>query len=216
VLQDLGEATAIVIAGAQHAVALRKRLSSDPTVAVYSAAESLAALDAIAARPPKILALVPAFVTTARGALLVSRLKDDPGVDVRVLTEDEGQLPMLLANPQIALVAASEPIDRCGTRASQRFQMKYHVEVVVDGARSQLVNLSVTGAQVVMPGRLQPQQNVRLTLMDDALETRVRALVAWSALELAHAMIRYRAGIAFIDPDRNLIRAFCLRHGAGA
>lgn len=215
-LQDSGGPTAIVIAGAQHAVALRKRLGNDPAVAVYSETESLLALQAIAARPPKILALDPAFVTTARGALLVARLKNDPNVEVRVLTEDEGRLPMLLANPQIALLAASEPLDRCGTRATQRFLMKKHVEVKIDGERSQLVNLSVNGAQVVMPARLQPQQNVRLTLVDDSVETRFRALVAWSALELGHAVIRYRAGITFIDPDRNVIEAFCLRHGASA
>jgi hypothetical protein len=213
---DLPAASAIVIAGAQHAAALRKRMGSDPSVVVYSDTEALTALDAITARPPKIVALDPAFVTTARGALLVSRLKDVPDVDVRVLTEDQGKLPVLLANPQIALLAASEPIDRCGTRATPRFHMKKHVEVKIDGERSQLVNLSITGAQVVMPARLQPQQNVRLTLVDGTIETRFRALVAWSALELGHTVVRYRAGITFVDPDTHIIEAFCLRHGASA
>lgn len=210
------ESSAIVIAGAQHVAALRKRLASDPGVAVFCETDALTALQIIAEHPPKILALDPAFVATARGALVVSGLRDDAGVDVRVLVEDEGKLPVLLTKPNLTLHAASEPIDHCGTRATQRFQMKKHIEVKIDGESSQLVNLSLTGAQVVMPARLQPKQNVRLTLVDGLTEARFRAMVAWSALELGHTVARYRAGIIFIDPDTSIIQAFCLRHGANA
>ena len=61
------------------------------------------------------------------------------------------------------------------------------MEVVVDGERSRLVNLSVTGAQLVMPARVQPRQSILLTLVDHTTEKRVRALVAWSTVELAQS-----------------------------
>ncbi len=90
--------------------------------------------------------------------------------------------------------------------------MKPDMEVVVDGERSRLVNLSVTGAQLVMPARVQPRQSILLTLVDHTTEKRVRALVAWSTVELAHSEIKYRAGVSFVDPDSSVIEGFCHRN----
>jgi hypothetical protein len=105
--------------------------------------------------PPKVLALDSAIVKTARGAL-IARLRAQ-GVDVRVLCEDEGHLPVLLSQQDIALHAASQPLDGCGTRGAKRFLMKADMVVVVDGERSRLVNLSDYGAQLVLPARVQPR-----------------------------------------------------------
>ncbi len=204
--------TAFVIAGSAHAAALRRRLEHDPTIAVFSESESLDALRMILENPPKVLALDSAVVKTARGALIVSRLREHKGVDVRVLCEDEGNLPVLLSQQDIALQAASLPLDGCGTRGAKRFTMKADMEVVVDGERSRLVNLSITGAQLVLPGRVQPRQSILLTLMDEKAEKRYRALVAWSTVELAQSMVKYRAGVSFVDPDASAIEAFCVRN----
>ena len=203
--------SAFIVAGSVHAAALRKRFGNDPTVAVFSEAESLEALQAILARPPKILALDSSVVRTARGALLVSRMKDH-AVDVRVLTDDASNMPLLLSQPDVALHAASQPIEGCGTRAARRFPMT-NQEVVVDGERSQLVNLSVTGAQVVLPARIQPRQSIYFVLLDGAAEMKLRAQVAWSAIELGASAVRYRAGITFTDPDAEVLEVFCKRHG---
>lgn len=205
-------ASAFVIAGSGHAAALRRRLEHDSTIAVFSESESLEALRLIMENPPKILALDSAVVRTARGALIVSRLKEHAGVDLRVLTEDEANLPLLLVEHGIGLRAASHPLEGAGTRAATRFAMKVDVEVVVDGERSQLVNLSITGAQLVLPSRLQPRQSVRLTLVDEKSQKRYSALVAWSTLELAQSAVNYRAGVSFVDPDVTAIEAFCLRN----
>jgi len=207
--------TAFVIAGSAHAAALRRRLEHDPSIAVFSESESLDALRLILENPPKMLALDAAVVKTARGAILVSQLKDHKGVDVRVLCEDEGHLPVLLSQQDIALQAASQPLDGCGTRGAKRFAMKGDMEVVVDGERSRLVNLSITGAQLVMPARVQPRQSVLLTLVDEKTERRFRALVAWSTVELTQSAVKYRAGVAFVDPDTRVIEAFCHRNALG-
>ena len=204
--------SAFVIAGSAHAAALRRRLEHDPTITVFSESESLDALRLILENPPRVLALDSAVVKTARGALIVARLKEHKGVDVRVLCEDEGSLPVLLTQQDVALHAASQPLDGCGTRGAKRFAMKADMEVVVDGERSRLVNLSITGAQLVMPARVQPRQSVLLTLIDEKSEKRFRALVAWSTVELAQSMVKYRAGVSFVDPDPGAIEAFCHRN----
>jgi len=208
--------TAFVIAGSAHAAALRRRLEHDPSIAVFSESDSLDALRMILENPPKVLALDSAVVKTARGALIVARLKEFKNVDVRVLCEDEDSLPVLLARQDIALQAASQPLDGCGTRGAKRFPMKADMQVVVDGERSRLVNLSVTGAQLILPARVQPRQSILLTLVDDQSEKRFRALVAWSTVELAQSMMKYRAGVSFVDPDANAIEGFCHRNATQA
>jgi hypothetical protein len=208
--------TAFVIAGSAHAAALRRRLERDPSVAVFSESESLDALRLILENPPKVLALDSAMMKTARGALIVSQLREHKNVDVRVLCEDEANLPVLLSHQDIALQAASQPLEGCGTRGAKRFPMKAGMEVVVDGERSRLVNLSITGAQLVMPARVQPRQSILLTLTDQKSERRFRALVAWSTVELAQSMVKYRAGVSFVDPDITAIEAFCLRNASPA
>jgi hypothetical protein len=204
--------TAFVIAGSAHAAALRRRLEQDPLVKVFAESESLEALRMVLENPPKVLALDSAVVKTARGALIVARLREHKGVDVRVLCEDEGNLPVILSQQDIALHAASQPLEGCGTRGAKRFPMKAGMEVVVDGERSRLVNLSITGAQLVMPARVQPRQSILLTLVDHAAEKRFRALVAWSTVELAQSEIKYRAGVSFLDPDTGIIEGFCHRN----
>ena len=73
---------------------------------------------------------------------------------------------MLLSRHDIALHAASQPLDGCGTRGAKRFPMRPEVDVIVDGERSRLVNLSITGAQLVLPARVQPRQSMRVTLVE--------------------------------------------------
>lgn len=210
----------VIVARSEDAPALRKRLGHDPVVAVFPESESLRALHAILARRPKILALDPGFIMTARGAAIVAQVKADPhlaGVDVRVLAHDAARRLLLLTvrvgSSEVALLAASRPLDHCGTRQAPRVPINDHVEVVINGERSQLVNLSATGAQVLVPKRLRPNQAVRFILLDGSVETRLRAQVAWSVAELVVTTVRYRAGLVFIDPDPQILEAFCLQHG---
>jgi PilZ domain len=204
--------TAFVIAGSSHVAALRRRLEHDPTVTVFSESESLDALRLIMEHPPTMLAFDAAIVNTARGALIVSRLREQNGVDVRVLCEDEAHMPLLLASDELALHSASHPIAECGTRGARRFPIRSDVEVTVGGERSLLVNLSVTGAQLVLPARVQPQQSIRVTLVEAETEQRLSALVAWSTVELAKSRVKYRAGVSFVNPDTGAIEAFCVRN----
>ena len=163
--------------------------------------------------PPDVLVLDADVVKTARGALIVWSLRDQLPVDIRVLTRDD-KVPVLLSEREIALQAASEPLQVCGTRGAPRFAMNADVQVVVDGEPSRLVNLSTSGAQVLIPAWVRPKQSVRVTLLEDESPKRFRALVAWSAAELAQYEVKYRAGVVFVEPDTRTIEAFCRRHSA--
>lgn len=206
-----------VIARPEHALALCQRLATDPAIAVFAASESLRVLDAIMRTPPKILALDPSVVTTARGATLVASAKAAQAyanVEVRVLaTDDETTRPVILEQPGMSLEAASSPLHRCGTRHAARVAMASGMEFVINGECSQLINLSVTGAQVLSAVRLRPDQRLRLILRDGGTQARLGGIVAWANAELGSGALRYRAGMAFTDPDEQILTTFCARHG---
>ncbi len=65
----------IMIARSEQAAGLRKRFAPDSTVALFSDAEALRALDAVLGQAPRVLALDRAFAATARGAALVRQVK---------------------------------------------------------------------------------------------------------------------------------------------
>ena len=208
----------IVIGRAEHEVALRKRLGSEPSVALFSDADALKAFDAVDAHPPKILALDRTFAFTARGAALVARLKHDQrmgAIDLRVLTDDETNSPMILETKALGLEGAvlktSHPLDYCGTRRAPRFPVTDAAAVVVNGENGTLVNLSSTGAQVLVRMRLRPSEPLRLALVDADAEVKVRGVVAWSSVETAEGGLAYRAGVEFINPDALSLDAFCVR-----
>jgi hypothetical protein len=208
----------IVIARAEHEVALRKRLGSEQSVALFADSEALKAFDAVAAHPPKILLLDRTFAFTARGASLVSRLKGDQrmgAIDLRVLTEDETSSPLILETKSLGLEGAvlktSHPLDYCGTRRAPRFPITDSAGVVVNGENGTLVNLSATGAQLVVRTRLRPSEPLRLALIDSDAEVKVQGVVAWSSVESDHGALAYRAGVEFISPDAVSLDAFCLR-----
>jgi hypothetical protein len=213
-------ASVIVIARAEHEVALRKRLGSEPSVALFSDADALKAFDAVEAHPPKMLVLDRTFAFTARGAALVARLKGDQrmgAIDLRVLTEDETNSPVILETKAKALglegavLKTSHPLDYCGTRRAPRFPITDDAGVVVNGESGTLVNLSSTGAQLVVHMRLRPSEPLRLALVDSDAEVKVRGVVAWSSVESDNGALAYRAGVEFINPDALSLDAFCVR-----
>lgn len=210
---------AVVVARSEHTDALRKRLGSNTGVALFSDAESLQALEAILQRPPKLLVLDLVFAGTARGAALVSQVKTASNltnIEVRLLLEDEAKVPLLLAqpltSPEEALLQTSRPLDRAGTRRAVRFPMNRR-PVLVNGQDSELVDMSITGAQVVVPLRLRPAQPVRLTLVDGSSEIRCQGSVAWSIAVPSGGTILYRAGMEFIAPDTAKLEAVLARDG---
>src|SRR5687768_12489382 len=88
-------AVAVVVSGAEGVPALRRWLPSDASVAVFADYDSLRALEAIRAFPPRVLLLDRRFAMTPRGAALVAAVKDTPrlaGTELRVMARGDVQL----------------------------------------------------------------------------------------------------------------------------
>jgi hypothetical protein len=110
-----------------------------------------------------------------------------------------------------ALLKTSHPLDYCGTRRAPRFPVTDGASVVVNGENGTLVNLSSTGAQLLVHMRLRPSEPLRLALVDSDSEVKVRGVVAWSSVEADNGALAYRAGVEFINPDALSLDAFCVR-----
>lgn len=213
-------ATSVVIVRPEHLVSIKKRLSEADFVAVFSETEWLQVEDSILARPPEVLVMQSGFAATSRGASLVSALKNKPrehGTALRVFIEDEVKAPLILTEtglpPADALLETSRPLDRAGTRQAARYPMNRR-DIVVNGEKGQLIDLSVSGAQVQTPVRLRPLKVARMVLLSDSDERlQLQGTVAWAIAVPGGGMIQYRAGIEFVNPDKKKLAAYCAQHG---
>jgi PilZ domain len=211
---------AIVIVRPEHLVSVEKRLSETNVVSVVSEADLIQFHDTLLERPPEVLIMHSAFATTSRGAMLVSGLKAKPretGTAVRVFIEDDAKVPLILAEtdlpPVDALLETSRPLDRAGTRQAARYPMNRR-DVAVNGEAGQLIDLSVSGAQIQSVSRLRPLKLVRLVLPDESIDLKIQGTVAWAIAVPTAGAIHYRAGVEFVNPDKKKLAAFCKKHGA--
>lgn len=225
---------AVVIGSADLLPALVSRAGLGEDALTFSDAEPLEALQAIIDDRPQLVILERLFAATSRGAALINRLKADPSLadfEIRVLSHT-GDYLRVIARPAPAAVVAStrggsgragqgpvsraeeeRPLDWRGTRRAPRYRARSGVEFQLDGNPVAVVDFSVIGAQVLSPSALRPDQRVRVTVPGDETPMRFRAMVAWARFELPKAGDRrsphYRAGIEFLDADRELLDAFC-------
>jgi hypothetical protein len=211
--------TIVVIASEPIVLELRTDPQVQPNTRIFSDTEFLAALEAILEDIPDIIALDPDFAATARGAALVARVKADPrlkGSQVRSLAPESPNQSLRVESVGFSTSDAPDllQLDECGTRGAHRHPIKSDVETRVNGTASELVNLSVTGAQVIASQRLRPTEQVRLTLNDASTELRLKGSVAWANLEIGAQGLgsRYRIGLEFSDPDCEVLARYCQRN----
>jgi hypothetical protein len=193
----------------------KTRRESDEFIAL-SDAEPLRALEVITERRPDVIALEHIFAATARGAAFITRLRADPLLshsEIKVVGGDDHEPAAVDAAPPRAPVAPSTPLDQAGTRQTERFRIVGQLEVLVDGNQAVLVDLSTSGAQLISPTVLRPNQRVRISLADEHSAIRCVAIVAWASFEIPPKTgPRYRAGLEFFNADAAAIHAFCSRH----
>lgn len=230
---------AVLIAAADLLPALKARLVPDVSeLLAFTEAEALRALELITTRPPGLVFLERRFATTPRGAALVNRIKADPSLvetQIRVIGPDGHAEPeSVLAGPPKAAAARAaahaaaktQPVaqpqaiivpelDYRGTRRAPRYRIATDTEVLVDGNRGTLVDLSTCGAQLVSMTVLKPNQRVRVSLSDEDRPIRCGATVVWASFEIPKGIgARYRAGLDFIEPDTAAVDAYIRRHKA--
>jgi len=211
--------SAIVIVTPGHLAAVKDRLAGAQFVAVIGEPELLQVQDSFLSRPPDILVMHSAFATTSRGATLIAKLKEKGVANdtaIRVFIEDDVKAPLILSEmglaPHDALLETSRPLERSGTRQAARYAMARRA-VAVNGDAGELIDLSISGAQVVSAMRLRPLKLARLVIPDEAGDLRLQGTVAWAIAVPGPKGIHYRAGVEFVKPDQEQLAAFCERHG---
>ena len=207
----------VAIASPEEIAAIKKRLA-DSKITVISEAELLQVQDTILGRPPDVVVMHSAFATTSRGATMISRLKgaSDSNTAIRVFIEDDDTTPLILSettlSPEEALLETSRPLDRAGTRQAARYPMNRRL-VAVNGDTGQLIDLSVSGAQVVAKVRLRPLKMARIVVPHDEGELKLQGTVAWAIAVPATKGIEYRAGVEFVNADKQAVAEFCAKYG---
>jgi hypothetical protein len=209
----------IVVIGPPDALdGLRDRLESGTEVQSFSDGEALEALDHVIRHKPRIIALDREFSGTSRGIAFVNRIKDDPslvGCDVRVIERGRSErLALVQAAPLLpASLDVKALLDDTGTRRAPRIDIKDGVELTADGNPATLVNLSMTGAQIVSKTVLKPNQRIRLVFGDGLTAIRCNGSIAWAAFEMpAGSSPQYRAGVNFIVADAEALATFAEKH----
>lgn len=181
----------------------------------FADSEALRALEHIIRQPPDRVLLEATFAETSRGTALVNRIKADPALAACAiqLVQADGTatgIQTVRAAGSAPSDAAQRPlkIDQHGTRRAPRLPIDGALEVLVDGNPATLVNMSTTGAQVISPTILRPNQRVRVWLPDPVRPIRFSAIVAWAAFEMPPGKVHYRAGLEFFDADPDVVAQF--------
>jgi len=103
-------------------------------------------------------------------------------------------------------------------RKSDRQAFSSALGVQIDGEAALLVNLSVTGAQVLSCSALKPAKTVKMLLPSSDSPVLCRGRIVWARLEptTPGKPIRYRAGMFFTATDQAAVQTFMSRHSAQA
>jgi len=116
--------------------------------------------------------------------------------------------------PPAAIASTPAPAEQRGTGEAARRRISPPFDITVDGSPATLIDLSVTGAQVVSTSALKPNQRVRLVVADDQVTLKLGGSVAWASFEMTKNGPRYRAGVEFFQADAAAIESFCSRHAS--
>jgi len=212
----------VLIARAELTPALRERLENDPNVIVFGSTETARALEVIAERRPCVVALERLFAETAGGTDFLASVRGMPHMiesELRLLQDEGTDVPVLLrrqhtASGRIAIATTSQVLAVRDPRRAPRYSVVEGVTAVVNGEPAALVNVSVSGAQVLARDILRPTQHVRVALPDQNDEIRLRATIAWSMFEQCRQTksTHFRAGVEFHDGNTGALQNFCLSH----
>ena len=211
-----------VFIASENVLAKWSSSSAAPTdLLALADADAEQALAVIQRRRPHFVVLEQMFAASARGTTLVNDLqanKDLAGVDIRILSAERSAVLGSSGPITGRLIASVARSLRCipvnPTRRARRIQLPAGAELEIDGTRAALINVSTFGVQIVSPTVLRPNTKVEVLIDRDGIELCTRAQVAWSALERASNAIAYRAGVAFVDVQPEVLKFESIEAGA--
>jgi len=133
--------------------------------------------------------------------------------------------PISMPTPEPAPAPASGPASalevtdgsiseqfRGAARAAKRVPFKGDTDIQIDGTPGKLVDLSLTGAQLLTPTAMKPNRLIKVTLPMGSTAVACKAKVMWSRLEPRSGQLWYRAGVSFTSVDQAELEAFLGAH----
>lgn len=204
----------VVVADPLRLRAIRLGAHFTGRVLYFSDSNLISAFESIRAHQVGLLALEATFAHTPAGRAFVDRYKNlaISGSAVQLISFANGTWSTATTAPAAAKPAAPHiPID---TRRVPRFPVVDPLALKVDGQKTNLVDMSVMGAQLLSAPPLRPSQRLKITLPDEGGSSlSVSACVAWSKFELpSNTLPHYRAGMEFTDAAVQVLEDFCKRH----
>jgi PilZ domain len=109
-----------------------------------------------------------------------------------------------------SLLDAPTPPNEKATRRATRHRFAKTTKIQLDGANSELVDLSIGGAQLLCSKQPEVNSSVTLTLTAEGGPLECAGRVVWAMLE-PHSKgkpLRYRAGLLFTSADEAAIEMF--------
>jgi chromosome segregation ATPase len=100
-------------------------------------------------------------------------------------------------------------------RRANRYTFSQEIVVRIDGKESgALVDLSISGAQVLGPKALRQGRQATILLVSEEIPVTCKGTIVWSRLDphSKNRPLRYRAGILFSEPDQGSLEAFIIRY----
>jgi hypothetical protein len=118
------------------------------------------------------------------------------------------------ATRQVVVMAAPAADVHDPPRRASRQAFNEDVQIQIDGSATLLVDLSMTGAQVISPTALKPNRMVKVSLPIGDTSVACRGKIVWARLEPPSAgrALCYRAGVLFTTPDEAAIQSFIKHH----
>jgi hypothetical protein len=220
---------AIVVADALRLRAITLSGHFRGRVLYFADANLVVAFESIRAHGPGVVALEEHFAHAPQGRAFAERVQQlgVPGLELRLITFASGEWTTSVV-PTAAPARTAIPASTAGalsmaaadaivlnTRRVPRFRPVGERAMKIDGKPTNLVDMSIMGAQVVSTPPLRPNQKLRVVLPDEENSMlSVSALVAWSNFEMPASAPRpqYRAGLEFTDAAARAIEDFCKRH----
>jgi hypothetical protein len=117
--------------------------------------------------------------------------------------------PRVASRPHQAPSPTDQPV-----RLASRQTFHEAITIRIDGGSALLVDLSKTGAQVLSPTRLRPNQTVKVLLPFEGRFVPRRGRVVWARLEPISpgGSVRCRAGLHFASMNEDAVEAILARY----
>jgi len=213
----------IASAGSVSSVVDRLPDESREGLQSFSDVDIQQAVQAIVDRRPSVVVLEQSFASTPRGGALVNRIRFDEELrdtDIQVVSMEGAQVEVQALPPHTIIPSANvvrqtlSPPDYRGTRQVPRVEFDLGVLVKIDGDPATVVDMSRSGAQVLVTQPLRPFQRVRVWADRIRASFRCDATVVWVHYELHIGPGGYyRAGLSFANANPKAIDSFCAERG---